>query len=136
MTFYIEWAEQTFSDRNQGVVLCVNPDERFVSFLQGVIDSRKIANTQRQLTVQQVTQASELSGCNILYVKTQGSGALAKACDCIVIGDSPNYRQFDTAINFFREGSRVRFEVNVNKLKQLRVRLSSELLKLARVLNA
>lgn len=51
----------------------------------------------------------------------------------LTVGDTPGFGERGVAINFYRDGARVRFEVAPSALKRARIQASYKLLTLARV---
>jgi hypothetical protein len=63
------------------------------------------------------------------------SGELARA-GVLTVADSDGYGTRGVQVNFFMEDGRVRLEVNLDSTRRARLRLSSKLLRLARVLGS
>ena len=54
----------------------------------------------------------------------------------LLVGDRPDFAAQGAYLNFYEEGGKVRFEVNLSRKSDTKLELSAELLKLARVVEA
>ena len=127
---YVTWPEETFASDETAIRLCVDTNMSFVHFLEGVIASKQAAAAIRPIIVES-WQPSAL--CHLRYVtKTKGLKR-GFVFNGFTVGDNTRFRRYGTVINFYTEDRRVRFEVNNTKLNENNLKLSSKLLKLARI---
>jgi len=54
----------------------------------------------------------------------------------LLVGESPGFAERGGAIDFFIEGNRVRFEVNMEVAKRQQLKFSSKLLSLAKIIGS
>ncbi len=93
----------------------------------------------RSIVVRQAKSPEEIGQAHIVIIgrehETSLSNVLA-ACaraGVLTVGDTPGFGERGVAINFYRDGARVRFEVAPSALKRARIQASYKLLTLARV---
>jgi hypothetical protein len=53
--------------------------------------------------------------------------------DLLTVGDTEGYAQEGVMLNFYIEASKVKFEINLNSIRSSRIAVSSQLLKLGRM---
>lgn len=80
-----------------------------------------------------------LRECRVLFITASEAGNLKHILDSIkgsavlTVGDSAGYAGQGVMVNFYLEDERVRFEINVEAARRVDLKISSQLLKLARV---
>lgn len=90
------------------------------------------------LAFRQISDASELSDCHLLFLsgpESRGMKALRKsprATLMLIVGDDGTYSKFGTLLDFSIDGDRVAFNANGDAIALSHLRLSSKLLSLAR----
>jgi hypothetical protein len=82
---------------------------------------------------------TELKDCRVLFIAASESGNLGSVLErlgnspVLTVGDTNGYAERGVMVNFYLEENRVRFEINREAAARARLRLSSQLLKLARI---
>lgn len=105
--------------------------------LERVYSRRKFAG--RSIAVRYAERADAIGVAHIVIIGREHESDLAdvlNACahdGVLTVGDTPGFGERGVAINFYRDGSRVRFEVAPRALKRARIQPSYKLLTLARV---
>lgn len=100
---------------------------------------REVANA-RPIAIERIAKAQEGIGvCQIVFVSEDagqqftGEVAAELATKALIVGERPGFAAGPGAINFFMEEGRVAFEVNQLHAKRAGVRLSSRILRRARI---
>src|SRR5262249_15748266 len=94
----------------------------------------------RALAVRDISKSAEAGSCQILFVssaepkRTWTELAEMKKPGLLTVGECGDARQNGVIINFILEGGPVRFEINTNAAEHGKVRLSSRVLGLARII--
>jgi hypothetical protein len=107
------------------------------SEVQRVYSRRKFAG--RSVAVRYVERPADIGNAHIVIIGRQHDGDLRDVLDAcsregvLTVGDTPGFGERGVAINFYRDGTRVRFEVAPSALKRARIQASYKLLTLARV---
>ena len=89
--------------------------------------------------VRVVSQRSEIGKTHILFVTRAFSEELHQVLDLVgddpvlVMGDTPGFAARGVAVNLYRDGDRVRFEINRRALESRGLKASYQLLSLARL---
>lgn len=116
-------------------VIGVYGADGMVSAAKALAASKKVGS--RKIVVKKLASVSEAKACNILFVGAGKKGdissasSMAKANNVLLITESPNATAEGSAINFTKAGGKVAFELSVSSAKSQKVKISSELQKLA-----
>ena len=132
---FTEWPEYV-RPAGTRVVLCVLGD-RGVADSLGRIVTRKLI-TGRTIETRQPDDDASLRLCHVLYVNADAARArdlLATLADApiLTIGDSPAFTALGGTAHLFMEGDRMRFAVNVTAAHRANLRMSAQLLNMARI---
>lgn len=93
----------------------------------------------RPLLVEALPEAPEQADCHILFITTTDRSAARRALatvkgrSVLTVGHVPGFCQMGGIINFYMRGSTLRFEINRKAAERAGLRISSDLLRLARL---
>lgn len=131
---FVEWP--TGSSAN--LQLCIMGQSPFTEAAT-LLAGKKIG--QQVWEVRQVDSRESLSECRVLFIAASESGDLRRILDGIqasgilTVGDSNSYAEQGVMVNFYPEQDKLRFEINVAAANRAGLRISSQLLKLARIVH-
>jgi hypothetical protein len=134
---FIDWPAVVFATDDAPFVIAVVGTDPFNGALEQAVAGKKIGG--HRVEIRHFESAENVGPCQILFVqstdddtqgriiqKVQGSAVLT-------IGESENFTSNGGAFRFFTEDNKMRFEVNTDATDRARLRVSSKLLKLARI---
>jgi hypothetical protein len=133
---FVEWPEQNRHSQTP-LVFGVLGEDPFGEELDAVVKGRSIAG--RTITVVRYRSLEKLGPCHILFVSESEDGRLPMIFEALAgrgtltVGDTPRFAARGGVIGFTMERQRIRFEVNLDAAKRAGIRISSRLLRLARV---
>jgi hypothetical protein len=134
-TKYVEWP----SEGGPGTGpfrLCVVSDEVTRRAIERTVDGETVNGRPLVLLAPQTPQHAQQ--CQILFVgrseRQQASRLLAAVRDqpVLTVGDSSRFTEEGGMIEFLLQDNRVRFDVNLARAQQSKLRVSSNLLRVAR----
>jgi hypothetical protein len=135
-TKFVEWPSNTFSSATAPLVLGVVGKGPCAVELEKIVKDRRING--RDLIVKTVDSPAASGGVHILFVPvTEDSrleewrGAL-ETPGTLSIGESEPFARQGGVITFFIETDKVRFDINLEAAEKVGVKVSAQLLKLAR----
>ncbi len=134
---FVEWPAET-ADIQAPLLTCVLGRDPFGHWLKDTIEGKSIDG--RKLTVRDISKSAEAGSCQILFVssaepkRTWTALAEMKKPGLLTVGECGEAREDGAIINFFLEGGRVRFEINTEAAELGKIRISSRLLGLARII--
>ncbi|MBW8887956.1 MAG: YfiR family protein [Fibrobacteres bacterium] len=100
---------------------------------------RKSAPASVPVRVETVRDVRDLRGSKLVFIGAAEKGSVAKlsawaeANGALTIGDGDGFAGQGVIINFYRDGSKVRFEINPAAAERSGFQISSLLLKVARI---
>ena len=89
--------------------------------------------------VQHVDSRSALQECRVLFIAASEGGNLRRILQgvegraVLTVGDSDGYAEQGVVVNFYSGQNKVRFEINEDAARRAGLKISSQLLKLARI---
>jgi len=139
-THFVEWPASAFPSATASFVICVLGENPFGSYLDQMTSGRTIRDRKVQLA--QPKSLGEIKKCHVLFVARSEKGKLAAILaqtsdqPVLTIGDTEGFAQRGVLINFYLDGDKVRFEVNGEAVKKSGLKVSAQLMNLARPANA
>ena len=134
---FVEWPPQAFHDAADPISICVLGESPVYSALAGAVGGERIDG--RKLTVSQYGAIQQMGNCHLLFIASSESRHLRailqdpKTSGMLTVGEAAGFLEEGGAVNFRLEDNRVRMEVNMNAVEQRKLRISPQLLSLARI---
>jgi len=100
----------------------------------------KMAGSMK-VVVKEIQNVTEVDQCQILFVPSSQASkyseiaSKAKQHNVLVVSNSPTAIKNGVVVNFFEENSKVKFEISNKNAAENGIKISSELLKLAKVVD-
>ena len=132
---FVEWPDRESEDPVEPFRVCVLGRDPFGSVLDKALAGEAV--NRAPLTLLRISIPQEAVNCRVLFISSAENSelntilaALDKAC-VLTVSDMPQFVKRGGMIQFVSAGGRVRFEVNLAAAERVRLKLSSQLLKLA-----
>jgi YfiR/HmsC-like len=135
---FIDWPDSAFTKADDPLIIGVADPAALGDALKAAVDGKTVKG--RKLLIQQFTP-STVGKCHILLTGGLDGADLdaalknAKSCGILTIGDAARFTDSGGVIQFYLEDRKVRFEINLAAAQRAKLQISSQLLKLARVVN-
>ena len=132
----VEWPADAPNEGGNSLLLCTLGDDPFHGELESTIAGKQIGS--RILRIRHARVLQDARGCNVLFIsKSEGSRtatllANLRNTPVLTVGDNDGFVGAGGIIRLFLEGNKVRFEINRQAAETARLRISSQLLLLAR----
>jgi hypothetical protein len=136
---FIEWPPEAFQNEKAPITLCVFGHDPFGGALDDIIRGRAVNN--RTILARRINELRDLKSCHLVFVSAAEDKRLPeilnslKDTSAIVVGEAAGFAERGGGIQFFLEDNRLRFAVNVDAVQRARLKLSSKLLALARIVH-
>jgi len=139
---YVTWPDGAGSDRTGSVVIAVVGESPLTPRLEELAQKR--SKEGKKVVVKTISLDDSLADCQILFMPSKDKGDLAKVlkglqdAPVLTVSDAEYFARHGVMINFFEDNvggkSKVKFEVNRTTIKMSGLKLSSRLLKLAKII--
>lgn len=133
---YVEWPSEAFAGADAPLWICVAGDNPFGGALDTL--SGKMVES-RPVAVRHIPAATGLEKCHIVYIGRSEQGrfkaVLTKLArlPILTVGDIADFAQEGGMIGLVEAEQRIRFNINLAAARQANLKLSSQLLKLATI---
>jgi hypothetical protein len=135
---YVQWPSGTFPNERAPLVIGVLGVDPFDGILDEIARTKRVEG--RPIAIRRFATMAEYKPCQILFVTAsvspeQKALAFEKAqgTTLLLVGEEPGFAERGGKINFFLDENKVRFEINMEIAKQDRLKISSKLLSLAKI---
>jgi hypothetical protein len=137
-TKFVDWPPSAFPDAGSSLKICVLGEDPFGRSLKALAGENEEVGG-RKLTVISKESLPRPGGCQVLFISRSEQERLpqilaaVKGAPVLTVGDSRGFLDHGGIINFILEGSKVRFEINPEAADRVGIKISSKLLRLARI---
>lgn len=134
-THFTEWPEGALGGEGEPLRMCVIGNASLFQVLQTSVQGRM--SQARPVEVQLVSSSEAIGNCHVLFIgltdATRIDSLLAALANrpILTVGDRSGFAHDGGMINFVRDDSRLRFEINRDAVTRAGLLMSSQLLKLA-----
>jgi len=139
-TQFVEWPAETFRDANAPLMVCVVGEDPFGADLERELRTRTAGSHRLEMT--RVKQGSDLRACHIVFVtaaqkkRTPTILASLGGADTLTVGETKEFTEHGGIISFTIEKNKLRFEINLDAARRTRLKISSKLLALSRIVQS
>ena len=134
---YVEWPSGRLPAPGEAFVVTVLGEDPFGPALDATIRDRTIHD--RRLLVRRVARIEDVGDSQILFISRSEADDLPRilrrleAAPILTVGETAQFAERGGMIRFRRDGERIGFDINVASTERAGLRVSSQLLKLARI---
>lgn len=134
---FVEWPGKVAADSNGTLVIGVYGDDPFGDALDQTVAGKTING--RRIEIKRFRSVRDLKPCHILYISASEDGHTGRILDAIAdwhvltVGETDGFARGGGIIGFVVEDKKVKFEISTDNAKRAGIRVSSKLLKLAKV---
>jgi hypothetical protein len=134
---FVSWPPETFSDANAPLNLCVLGTDPFAGELAQSLTGRTAKG--HPIQIRKLKAADDPKSCNVLFVRESEKAAARtilhtlKGCPTLTVGEAKGFIDMGGEINLILEDSKLHFEINMDAATESRLRISSKLLALAKI---
>jgi YfiR/HmsC-like len=137
-TRFIDWPSDAFLGSDAPFIICVVGDTPIAPHLDHVARVRRIKD--RRVEVRRSTAASDLRGCHVAFIASGERPRLKQILAAVsgrpvlTVGDADGFAREGVLINLvLDEESHVRFEICSSEARKSGLKISAQLLRLARL---
>ena len=133
---FVNWPDSAFSSVDEPLGVCVLGTDPFGAVLDKSLEGRTAHG--RNLLIRRGSDLAALGRCHVLFVGTVAHEPLARIMQrvggsgALTVGETHGFFDLGGIIRLDVEDGKVRFDVNAGRADEAGLRVSSQLLKLAR----
>ena len=134
---FVEWPESAFPDPLAPIVIGISGDDPFGNSLPQVIIGKTVQG--RDLVIHKYHSGEDMRGAHILFISPSERKRLPqilsslRGSSVLTVADIEGFLEAGGMIQFLSENDRVRFAINVDASSRGKLKMSSKLLSLAKV---
>ncbi len=134
---FVEWPADSSANSHAPIVFGIVGEDPFGNLLEQTIKGKTVNG--HELAVKRLKHAQEARGCQIVFIGSSERRRLKpildelKGASVLTVGETEGFARLGGIINFTLEDNRVHFEVNVDAAERARLKISSRLLSLAKI---
>lgn len=136
---FVEWPANTFPDPNAPFSVCVLGRDPFGSALDQTLQGKRMEN--RPVRILRLTDPAAARPCQIVFVSASERPRVAailvslRGSNALVVGETRGFAESGGAIQFTVDDNHVRFTINPDAIQRAGLRISSQLLALAKIVH-
>ena len=136
----VQWPRASFEDPKAPIVVGFLGADAFEAARAAGIDKKRVGD--RPVAIRRISGASEASLCHLVFLSDGGGTRpeslleATRQSGVLTVGEMEGFARKGGIINFYRDGKKVRFEINTGAAQQAGFRISSRLLGLAKIVSA
>ena len=137
---YVEWPKEVFPDDNAPFTIGILGTDPFGSVIDDAVKEKKAQG--RSILIKRATAPKELTECQMVFVGPSEDSQMKESLSAfegrgvLTVGESGEFMQQGGMIRFVLVENNVRFEINVDSAHKAGLKISSQLLKLAKTVHA
>lgn len=134
---YVDWPAHTFARESSPMTICTIGQSDLTN---GISSLQNKQINGHPVAVRHVSGATDSRGCNILVIGNIDHGMLQSVLDktshngLLTISDHDRFAQSGGTVGFYHQDNKIRFEINLAAAHKQKLKISSQLLKLARII--
>jgi hypothetical protein len=134
---FVEWPDDSFADSLAPIVIGVVGEDPFGSALPQVTISKTVQG--RDLVIRKYHSGEDLRGAHILFISPSEKKrqpmilSSLRGSSVLTVADTEGFLDAGGMIQFLNENDRVRFAISVDATSRAKLKMSSKLLSLAKV---
>jgi hypothetical protein len=136
---FMEWPAGAFTSDTDAIIVATVGDDPFQGSLDRVMAGKTIGS--RPMAVVHFSSVDQIQRCHVLFISAANADELPAILSkvakspVVTIGEQDDFCASGGVIQFLIEDAKIHFEVNTAAADQSGVKISSRLLKLAKIYN-
>jgi hypothetical protein len=136
---FVEWPSNSFPNTNDPITIGVLGDDPFGASMDETIRGEAVRG--HKVVVLRSRRLQDLKSCQLLFISKSEKARVSEiiselnADPVLTVSDFESFARRGGIINFFLEGTKVRFEINPSAARHQGLKLSSQLLSLGKLVN-
>lgn len=136
---FVEWPESTFEPTDGRLRICIIGKDPFGPILDTTLANKTVGD--HRFEILRNPPSTQISSCHVLYLPSSHTSNLkalrrqAGKGEVLTVGENLDFIKQGGMVHFFFEEQKVRFAVNPDAVNQTHLKISSKLLRLAKIIS-
>jgi hypothetical protein len=136
---FVLWPATAFTNASEPFQIGVLGDSRFDNALEEIVQGETIQG--RQIIIVKSSHVEKLAACQILFVCKSEAGHFDDVFQkldskpVLTVSEDASFIRHGGIINFYRDGPKVRFEINPDAADKTGLKLGSQLLRVGKIVH-
>lgn len=133
---FVDWPAESFRDDLAPISFCILGEDPFGPVLD-LLKDKMVKG--RKITIKRSKNMEDLKGCQILFISASEKGNLKQILNALrdsnvlTVGEIDRFANRGGIVNFIRVDNKIQFEINPEAAQRSKLKISSQLLRLARI---
>ena len=134
---FVEWPAESFADARSPIIIGILGNDPFVAIIDQSIKDKTVKG--RKLMVKRLEKIEGVKVCHILFISSSEERYLPeimktlKDSSVLTVSEVKQFAQRGGIVNFIIKKNKIRFEINIDAAERAKLKISSKLLKLAKI---
>ncbi len=134
---FVKWPPDAFTSLSAPLTICVVGENPFAGDIGDGLRGRTVEG--HPVVLRQLNSRDDPHSCQMIFVRATETKSVAKilaetpGSSVLTVGEQVGFAQRGGIINLTRDQNNLRFEVNIDEAAQTRLKISSKLLSLAKI---
>jgi len=134
---FVEWPDDAFDDSRSSIVIGILGDDPFGSIIEKTVAGKTVR--EKKFVIKRFQRVADVERCHILFVSSSEEVRLTDILDAVrsssvlTVGEMERFAERGGIVNLTKEQNKIRLEINVEAAERAGLKISSKLLKLAKV---
>ena len=136
---FVQWPPEAMSNGGS-MRLCILGRDPFGSLLESGLSGKAIG--EKPIEIGRSSDVRQLEGCQVVFISSSERSQAAAILETLstrpilTVSEMPGFAELGGMVNFYIDDHRIRFEINPKSAARSGLRISSQLLKLARIVES
>jgi hypothetical protein len=118
--------------------ICIVGTDPFGRFIDEMIELRAVKNEVIPVIAKRLAVGAEIGDCHLVFVSRNDVSpvfwdSIPANRPLLLVSDDPDFTRQGGIISFYNENNRIRMEINLARAREIKLDISSRLLKLVRI---
>lgn len=136
---FVNWPDTAFTNAQQPFQIGVLGENPFGADLKETVHGEEIHG--RPVVIQESKHAEGLASCQIVFISKAEAGRLDEVVSklgskpVLTVSENPGFAQRGGVVNFYRDGGKIRFEINPDAAEKNGLKLGAQLLAVGKIIH-
>jgi len=136
---FVDWPQSSFREQSSPIVVNVLGNDMLGNLLEETVKNDTVKG--HPVVVQQLATIEDSAACHVLFISRSEEKNLKtilrkiKGKSILAVSETDGFAQMGGTINFYFEGNKLRFEINLESARDADLVVSSKLIRLAKIVD-